>query len=89
MLITLKRMIAVVTLLVIFSFSPSAEPARHFQTEQEAQQHCPKDTVVWLNTKTRVYHFRGERRYGSTKQGCYECLKEGDAEGDRATRNGQ
>jgi len=64
-------------------------PAPHFQSEQEAKQHCPNDTVVWVNTKTRVYHLRGERWYGATKGGAYVCRKEADAEGDRMTRNGQ
>jgi hypothetical protein len=68
--------------------APSAETL-HFQTEQAAQQHCPNDTVVWVNTKTGVYHFKGQRWYGATKQGCYECRKEADAEGDQGTRNGQ
>ena len=63
-------------------------PAVHFQTEQEAKQHCSNDAVVWVNTKTGVYHLRGERWYGATKQGAYECRKEADAEGDRLTRNG-
>ena len=84
-----KRIFIVLALLLILSFSPAAEPARRFQSEQEAQHHCPKDTVVWVNTKTGVYHFKGERWYGATRQGCYECRKEADAEGDRATRNGQ
>jgi hypothetical protein len=56
---------------------------------REAQQSCPKDTVVWVNTRTGVYHFKGQRWYGSTKEGCYECQKEADHEGDRSTRNGQ
>ena len=28
-----------------------------FKTEQQAQQHCPSDTVVWLNTTNATYHF--------------------------------
>ena len=64
-------------------------PAPHFHSEQEAKQHCPNDTVVWVNTKTGVYHLRGERWYGATKDGAYVCRKEADAEGDRMTRNGQ
>jgi len=64
-------------------------PAKHFHSEQEAKQHCPKDSVVWVNTKTGVYHLKGERWYGATKQGAYVCRKEADAEGDRMTRNGQ
>lgn len=84
-----RRVLAYVSLLLLFCFSFYAESARHFQTEQEAQHHCPKDTVVWVNTRSGVYHFKGERWYGATKEGCYECRKEADAEGDRATRNGQ
>jgi len=64
-------------------------PAQHFHSEQEAKQHCPSDTVVWVNLKTKVYHFKGERWYGPTKDGAYVCRKEADAEGDRMTRNGQ
>jgi hypothetical protein len=63
--------------------------APHFHSEQEAKEHCPNDAVVWVNTKTGVYHLKGERWYGATKEGVYVCRKEADAEGDRVTRNGQ
>ncbi len=32
-----------------------------FQFEREAKQHCPTDTVVWVNTPTGIYHFKGQR----------------------------
>jgi hypothetical protein len=67
----------------------SSYTAPRFQTEQEAQKHCPADTVVWVNTATGVYHYKGQRWYARTKQGAYECKKEADTEGDRPTRNGQ
>jgi len=63
--------------------------AQHFQIERDAKGHCPADTVVWVNTKTGVYHLKGERWYGATKQGAYVCRKDADAEGDRMARNGQ
>ena len=50
---------------------------------------CPGDRKVWVNTRTRVYHLEGERWYGRTKQGQFECEKVAKAEGDRETRNGQ
>ena len=31
------------------------------ECETEAQQHCPADTVVWVNTPTGIYHFKGMR----------------------------
>jgi hypothetical protein len=84
------RDIVLATLFLLSGVSTAhANSAQHFHSEQEARQHCPNDTVVWVNTKTGVYHLRGERWYGATKEGVFECRKEADAEGDRVTRNGQ
>ena len=66
-----------------------AAPLPTFPTEQQARQHCPADTVVWLNLPSGVYHFQGQRWYGATKSGAYVCKAEADQAGDRATRNGQ
>ncbi len=60
-----------------------------FESESAAQQHCPKDAVVWLNTDSGIYHENGMRWYGRTKHGAYVCRAEADAAGDRDTRNGQ
>ncbi len=60
-----------------------------FSTEAAAQKHCPRDTVVWLNTATGIYHESGMRYYANTKSGAYVCRAEADAAGDRDTRNGQ
>jgi hypothetical protein len=82
------KAIVLATLMHFSGFSP-AYVSPHYHSEQEAKQHCPNDTVVWVNTKTVVYHLKGERWYGATKEGVYECRRDADAEGDRATRNGQ
>ena len=50
---------------------------------------CPGDRVVWVNTNSGVYHLEGERWFGRTKSGQFECEKAALAEGDRETRNGQ
>ena len=50
---------------------------------------CPGDRKVWVNTRTGIYHLEGERWYGRTKQGQFECEKAAKAEGDRETENGQ
>ena len=60
-----------------------------YRTEQQAQNHCPKDTVVWLNLPSGIYHFKGQRWYGNTNNGAYVCEQEADQAGDRATQNGQ
>jgi hypothetical protein len=50
---------------------------------------CPGDKIVWVNTRSGVYHFQGERYFGSTKKGKFICERAADKEGDRPTRNGQ
>lgn len=64
-------------------------PIAMFATESAAQAHCPTDTVVWLNTRSGIWHEKGMRWYGHTKQGAYVCRKEAAAAGYRDTRNGQ
>jgi hypothetical protein len=76
-------------MLLAATFAPASLAQAQFPTEQPAQQHCPKDVVVWLNLPTGVYHFKGERWYGKTKRGAFVCEKDADRAGDRATRNGQ
>ena len=92
--IVLRSLLLSIALLV--GLLPIAVPTRavaysahYFATAQSAQRHCPHDTVVWLNTRSGIYHYAGERWYGNTKYGAYVCEKEAIAEGDRATRNGQ
>ncbi len=80
--------IAYAALVVLVLASP-AQAQTKFTTEQQAQQHCPNDIVVWLNLPTGIYHLKGERWYGRTQNGAYVCEREADQAGDRETRNGQ
>ena len=68
---------------------PMARPtgAGQFTTEYEAKARCPTDTVVWLNTKSRIYHYPGTRSYGTTKQGAYMCEADAVQAGDRASKS--
>lgn len=58
-------------------------------TASEAQAHasCPADTVVWVNTRSGIYHFKGTHNYGNTKQGTYMCETAAKGAGDRAAEN--
>jgi hypothetical protein len=60
-----------------------------FSDETKAQQHCPRDTVVWLNLPTMIWHYKGQRWYARTQHGAYACEKEAGAGGARGTKNGQ
>ena len=61
--------------------------ANEFSTEAQAKARCPTDTVVWVNLKSKVYHFSGTRNYGNTKSGAYMCERDTAAEGMRAAKN--
>lgn len=61
--------------------------AGQFATEAQAKGHCPLDTVVWVNLKSRIYHFSGTHNYGNTKSGAYMCEGETAAAGMRAAKN--
>ena len=66
------------------STSPTA--LGEFRTEAEAKAHCPDDTVVWANTRSKIYHYASSRRYGRTKSGAYMCEKETTTAGIRAAK---
>jgi hypothetical protein len=88
---------SLIVLIALIGFLSCGDPKKNaaeggltlYTAEQAAQQHCPDDTVVWLNLPTGIFHFQGQRWYGNTKTGEYVCEKEAEKAGDRATLNGQ
>jgi hypothetical protein len=67
--------------------APTASLATgQFTSEADAKSHCPGDTVVWANTRSRIYHYPTSRRYGHTKLGAFMCEKETAAAGIRAAK---
>lgn len=72
--------------LACITFGAAAQTPAHAPPPERT---CPHDRLVWVNTRSGVYHFRGERYFGSTKDGKFVCEKDALAEGDRPTRNGQ
>jgi hypothetical protein len=69
--------------------APSTAPtaANQFSTEAQAKVRCPSDTVVWVNLKSKIYHFAGTRDYGNTKSGAYMCERDTAATGARAAKS--
>jgi hypothetical protein len=70
-----------------YGSAPAPTGAGEFATEQQARYRCPSGTVVWVNTKSRVYHFAGTSNYGNTKHGAYMCEQDAQAAGARAAMN--
>ena len=84
----LRRMVAAcfVALGLVVNVAVNAQAPQH---DIPAGMTCPGDQVVWVNTRSGVYHYQGERYFGSTQEGKFICERDAKREGDRATRNGQ
>jgi hypothetical protein len=69
--------------------TPVSAPAgaNQFTAEAQAKARCPSDTVVWANIDSKIYHFSGNKNYGTTKEGAYMCEKDATAQGIRAAKN--
>lgn len=67
--------------------SPSG--AGQYATEAQAKASCFGDTVVWVNLRSKIYHFAGTHNYGNTKDGAYMCERDTAAQGMRAAKNEQ
>ena len=56
--------------------------------EGTARANCGNDTVVWVNTRSQIYHFAGASAYGHTKRGAFMCRADADRSGTfRAAKN--
>jgi hypothetical protein len=61
--------------------------ANQYESETMARVHCPSDTVVWANNRSKIYHFQGNSNYGTTKAGAYMCEQAALAGGVRAAKD--
>ena len=58
-----------------------------FRTEEQAQSHCPKDTVVWIDPQSAMYYLKGNGSYGHSAAGRYACRGEADQSGMHGVTN--
>src|SRR5450759_2808575 len=61
--------------------------ANQYTSEAQAKARCPADTVVYVNLKSKIYHFAGHKDYGNLKNGAYMCEKDTTGAGARAAKN--
>ena len=82
-----KILFTIFFLVFVFNSSSYADGLTLFSTEASAQDHCPNDEIVWLNLPTGIWHKKGNRWYGTTKNGSYVCKEEAKIAGDRGSMN--
>jgi hypothetical protein len=64
----------------------AAAPGQH-SSEAVAKMSCGDDAVVWVNSDSKIYHFKSSRSYGNTKAGGYMCERDARSAGSRAAKN--
>jgi hypothetical protein len=84
--IHMRKIVILAALVACVSVSASAMTL--YTSPDDATKHC-RSTVVWLNTKTNIYHMPGSHDYGNTKDGAFVCQKAADKAGARPAANGQ
>ena len=60
----------------LFASDATAQVLTLFRYQDQAQRHCPVDTVVWLDFKKRKYYLGEQKLYGHGLHGSYVCLQE-------------
>jgi hypothetical protein len=68
--------VAMALAIVLTATDARAQVLTPFRYEDQAQRHCPADTVVWLDFKKRKYYFGSQKLYGSGFHGSFVCLQE-------------
>jgi hypothetical protein len=62
-----------------------AEPARPLTLYKNVSSAaCSDDQPVWVDPKTQTYYLRGDRLYGKTQPGGYNCRRQAEAAGYHA-----
>ena len=79
----------VAALAVTIHVGDAAAQLSLFRTALQAQQHCPNDSVVWIDPRKRIYYVEGQRRYGQGSTGTFVCLKEARRSGYRRSLLGR
>jgi len=76
-------------LLSLASIAAAKADDIQFPTRAAAEDHCPTEVVVWVDLETRIFYYRGQDRYGSTKSGAYMCERDVKGGGYRPNRTGR
>jgi hypothetical protein len=72
--------------LTIANVSQAAPPLVAIPAEVQATA-TAKDVIVWVNSKSQVYHYASSVWYGRTVHGYYAKESTAKAEGNRAAAN--
>jgi hypothetical protein len=67
--------------------TPAKPPAKLTPYRTIDSAACSGDATVWVDSAARVYYLKGDKPFGKTKRGGYNCRKQADAAGYRASKS--
>ncbi len=73
----------------LFSVATAQADSAQYPTRSAAEETCPGQIVVWVDLQTRIFYYRGQDNYGSTKTGAYVCERDLKGLGYRPNRTGR
>lgn len=68
--------LSIALLVVLTSTDGRSQVLTLFRYEDQAQRHCPTDTVVWLDFKKRKFYLGNQKLYGTGLHGSFVCRQE-------------
>jgi hypothetical protein len=68
--------LAVALMVALTAPGARAQVLTPFRYEDQAQRHCPTDTVVWLDFKKRKYYLASQKLYGNGLHGSFVCRED-------------
>jgi hypothetical protein len=87
MRILLSVVIIMVSSVALAQQTPTKPPAKLTLYKTSDAAACSGDATVWLDPQTQVYYLKGDKFFGKTNRGGYNCRKQADAAGYRASKS--
>ena len=87
----MRRLLAVVIIMIpsvaLAQQTPAKPPAKLTLYKTADSAACSGDTTVWVDSAAHVYYLKGDKFFGKTKYGGYNCRKQADAAGYQASKS--
>ena len=83
----LAIVITLIPSVVLAQQTPTKPPAKLTLYKTIDSAACSGDATVWVDPQTQIYYLKGDKLFGKTNRGGYNCRKQADAAGYRASKS--
>jgi hypothetical protein len=82
------RLLAMVVTLPGLALAQNAAPPQTLTLYKNANSAaCSGDATVWVDPQTRIYYVKGDRLFGKTPRGGYNCSRQAAAAGYQPSKS--